>query len=74
MFSRGDPSADALARVLNDFGAADELLVLVSLPGSGDVSPADTQKLEHFGDRLAAEINHDPQTGGTDGWGIRQAG
>jgi hypothetical protein len=35
MFSRNDPAAAALVRVLNHFGAAEELLVLASVPPGG---------------------------------------
>ena len=36
MFARNDPAADALVNVLNRFGAAEELLVLVSTPERPD--------------------------------------
>ncbi|HET6247441.1 MAG TPA: MMPL family transporter [Tepidisphaeraceae bacterium] len=62
MFSRNDPSAEALSRVLNDFGAVDELLVLASIPGEANASPADTARLEQFGDRLVTAIDHDPKS------------
>jgi len=58
MFSKSDPSAAALAHVLNDFPAADQLLVLASLPQ--DVSGADPDRLLAFAQRFEAEVRRDP--------------
>src|SRR5437764_14624848 len=63
MFAKDDPAAKALARVLNDFGAADDLLVLVSLPDQRDAAaPPDVDKLLSFADRLDQELARAPQT------------
>lgn len=59
MFSRNDPSAAALAHVLNDFPAADQLLVLATLPpGTTD---ADPERLLAFARRFEAEVQRAPE-------------
>ena len=55
MFPAHDPSAEALVHVLDDFPAADQLLVLASLP---DNAPGpDPQRLTAFGHRFAAAVH-----------------
>ncbi len=61
LFSPTDPAARALVRVLNDFSAADELLVLVTTP-AGEPRP---ERLLAFADRLTNEIKRDAQGAGT---------
>ena len=55
--SSNDPAAQALDRVLNHFGAAQELLILVSL---AENSPPDTEPLLQFAQRLEQAIVRDP--------------
>ncbi len=62
MFARDNTAALALTRVMDDFGAVDELLVVASLPGEGPVTSAEIEKLTRFGDRLVAELPADAQT------------
>lgn len=57
MFASHDPAADALGRVLNDFAAVDDLLVAASVPGMGDATPVEIERLTQFGDRLVAEAS-----------------
>jgi len=61
MFARDNPSAAALARVLNDFPAADQLLLLASLPD--DTPVADPQRLAAFGQRFVDAARRDPDLG-----------
>lgn len=58
MFSKNDPSAAALGHVLNDFPAADQLLVLATLP-QRDVQP-DPQRLVAFAERFVGRVHQDP--------------
>jgi uncharacterized protein len=60
MFAGNDPSASALIHVLNDFPAADQLLVMASLP---DSAPGpDPGRLTAFGKRFAEQVHSAPQT------------
>jgi predicted RND superfamily exporter protein len=54
MFARHDPAAEAMSRVMNDFAAVDDLLVVASIPGAGDATPAELERLKEFADRLVA--------------------
>lgn len=54
MFAQNDPSAIALSHVLNDFPAADQLLVLVSMPRDAQVDP---QRLLVFGQRFIETVH-----------------
>jgi predicted RND superfamily exporter protein len=58
MFPEHDPAADALVRVLDDFPAADQLLVLASLPAS--TPGAAPEKLTSFGQRFVEAVDHTP--------------
>src|SRR6476646_9377444 len=59
MFSRDDPAAAALVRVLNHFSAAEELLVLASVPeGTEDPAP---ERLLAFARRFEAEVRESPE-------------
>lgn len=55
-------AARALVRVFNDFSAADDLLVLASLPGnpSNRSSEADPNRLQGFARRLEDAVNTSP--------------
>lgn len=57
MFSRNTPAAAALVHVMDDFGAADDLLVLATIPAN---APADADRLTRFAKRLDAAIASDP--------------
>jgi predicted RND superfamily exporter protein len=59
MFPAHDPAADALVRVLDDFPAADELIVLASLP-DGTTGP-DADRLVAFGHRFAESVQASPE-------------
>jgi uncharacterized protein len=59
LFPRDDPAAKALQRTLDNFGGADELLVLVSKPDS----QTDTRQLLDFAARFAAAVNDSPRAG-----------
>jgi predicted RND superfamily exporter protein len=68
MFSRDSAAGQSLVRVMNDFAAADELLVLVTVPGAGEASPGEIDRLAGFGQRFTAAVSADPHTAGeTDG-------
>lgn len=62
MFPAHDPAADALVHVLDDFPAADQLIVLASLPSNA--SAPDPQRLIRFAkrfsdlERMTPEIEH----------------
>jgi len=58
MFTKSDPSARALGHVLNDFPAADQLLILASLPDSAQPDP---QKLSEFGHRFSEAVTKSPE-------------
>lgn len=58
LFPRGDRSAAALVKVLNEFSVAEELLLLVSLP-ENDPRPS-PQKLLAFAARLEEAVKADP--------------
>ena len=53
-----DPAADALVHVLNDFPAADQLIILASLPP--DASAPDPQRLINFGKRFSDRVRANP--------------
>lgn len=59
MFPAHDPAADALVHVLHDFPAADQLIVLASLPPG--VSSADPQRLSEFGKHFSDLVRADPE-------------
>lgn len=59
MFPRHDPSAEALVRVLDDFPAADQLILLASLPSSAP--GPDPDRLMAFGNRLEGEARRSPE-------------
>src|SRR3954471_24273460 len=59
MFSQHDPAAAALVRVLDQFSAAEELLLLVTLPD--DQRHADVPRLIGFAERLDAAIHASPE-------------
>jgi hypothetical protein len=59
MFPAHDPAADALVHVLHDFPAADQLIVLASLPP--DASAPDPQRLIDFAQRFAQSVHASPQ-------------
>lgn len=61
MFSRDSAAGKALSRVLNDFGAVDEVLVVATLPGAREATPADVDRLLRFGQRLTQKLAQDPQ-------------
>ena len=64
MFNRDDPSARALVRVLNGFGAAEELLVLAVVPedlAKAEPPEASAQRLLAFAGRLEAGIAGSPE-------------
>src|SRR5438105_902813 len=54
MFSRDDPAAAALLRVMHDFSSAEELLILATAP---DESP---QVLEQYARRLEQSLQGSP--------------
>lgn len=58
MFAKDNPSAAALAHVLNDFPAAEQLLLLASLPD--DVPGPDPDRVADFGQRFVDAAGHDP--------------
>lgn len=60
MFPRHDPAADALVHVLDDFPAADQLILTASLP-AGSTGP-DPQRLLSFGERFTRDLHETPQT------------
>ncbi len=57
MFDQGDPAARALLRVLNEFGAVEEMLLLARTP---DDAPPDPDKLARFAKRLEQKIASSP--------------
>ncbi len=61
MFAKNDPAADSLVRVLNQFGAVEELLVLVTVP-DGPSIPAGPQpgQLTEFAKRFESAIKSSP--------------
>lgn len=61
MFPENDPAATALLRVLNNFGAAEELLVLVTLPPSPVEQPPEVARLLDYAARLETAVRNDPQ-------------
>lgn len=60
MISRDDPAARAAVRVLNDFPAAEELLVLATLPEKKTTSSPDIQPLLSFAQNLEQAIHQTP--------------
>src|SRR5438045_3219666 len=63
MFSRDDPAAQSAVRVLNDFSAAEELLLLVTAPDD-----ASQDKLLAFAKRLDDAVKNSPDAAAmTDG-------
>ena len=54
MLPRGNPSAEAMGHVLNDFAAADQLLVLVTLPSGAPMS--DQHELTDFAAMLDSAL------------------
>jgi uncharacterized protein len=59
MFPEHDPAADALVHVLDDFPAADQLIVLASLP-DGTPGPAPDRLIE-FGRRFTEAVHQSPE-------------
>jgi predicted RND superfamily exporter protein len=59
LFSRSDPAATAMLRVLDDFSGAEELIVLASLPD--EHAAPDPDKLAAFASRLDADIHASPE-------------
>ncbi len=59
MFPRGDPAAAAMGRVLNDFSAAGDLLILATLPQ--DRQAEGTAALLAYADRLEQRVLNSPQ-------------
>ena len=59
MFPAHDPAADALVHVLHDFPAADQLIVLASLPP--DVSQPDPRRLIDFAGRFSESVQSSPE-------------
>src|SRR3954447_16115961 len=57
LFSRDDPAARAMGRVLNDFGAVEELLVLASTPDGRD----DAGGLAAFAERVERAVKGSPE-------------
>lgn len=57
MFAKDNPSAAALAHVLNDFPAAEQLLILASLPD--DAPGPDPDRLTEFGQHFVDAAGHD---------------
>jgi hypothetical protein len=57
LFPSGDPAAQAMVQVLNHFSAADDLLILATLPAS---QPTDSTPLLFFADRLDQAVHHSP--------------
>lgn len=62
MFSPNNPSAQALARVMDDFGAVDELLVVATIPDQQAVTPEVQQRLTEFGRQLCEALTAAPET------------
>jgi predicted RND superfamily exporter protein len=64
MFAKHDPAAEALVRVLNRFGAVEELLVLVTVPDAqsalGGPQPG---KLVAFAERFEQALKSSPDSG-----------
>lgn len=58
MFPSHDPAADALVHVLDDFPAADQLIVLASLPPNA--SQPDPSRLIEFGHRFINAVHASP--------------
>ena len=58
MFPAHDPAADALVHILNDFPAADQLIILASLPPNA--SAPDPQRLINFGKRFSDLVRANP--------------
>ncbi len=58
MFPQGDAAADVLVHVLDQFGTADELLVLVTLPE--DAQSPDPQRLLDYADRFQKAVADSP--------------
>ncbi len=56
MFSRDDPAAAALIRVLNEFGAAEELLVLATVPSGQHPGQPDPTRLLAFARRFEEAV------------------
>lgn len=60
MFSRNDPAAAALVHVLNHYSAAEELLVLVTVPDEAADASASAARLLEFAGRFEAELSATP--------------
>lgn len=58
MFPRNDKAASVMVNVLDRFRSADELLILVTLPGENDTP--DPQRLTAFGERFEKSVNESP--------------
>lgn len=59
LFSSDDPAAKALGHVLNEFPAADELLVLTTLPDRSANAAPDIDRLLAFAERLDKGVRED---------------
>ena len=64
MFSKDDPAARALLRVLNHFSAAEEMLLLVSLQPDSSRQPPDVGRLLGFAQRLEEAVRRSAETAG----------
>ena len=61
MFSRNDPAAAALVRVLNGFSAAEELLVLATVPeGQGGSPEESATRLLGYAERFETALQNSP--------------
>ena len=60
VFGGHDPVATAMGRILSDFPAADEVLVLVTDPGAGDASES-AARLHRYGTRFEAALRASPR-------------
>lgn len=60
MISKDDPAARAAVRVLNDFPAAEELLVLATVPSNNTTTPPDIRPLITFAENLEEAIHEAP--------------
>jgi predicted RND superfamily exporter protein len=62
MISQDDPAARAAVRVLNDFPAAEELLVLATIPANNTTTPPDIRPLITFANDLEEAIRAAPNS------------
>jgi predicted RND superfamily exporter protein len=74
MMSKDDPAVAAAVRVLNEFPAAEELLVLATVPQDRTTTPPDIQPLLAFAQRLDRTIQTSDQAKALCGEVIYRAG